>query len=97
MSQPLSSLVDSDEGLRRQDSDEDLKDPFYGRDRSASRLSAGGVNNSHHRVEKIKDDDDDDDEHDDGHHKAQTKTLIEESLDFEDLESVMWRKVFRIK
>ena len=38
-------------------------------------------------------DDNDDDDENDPLRKYQSKTLIEESLDFEDVESVMWRKV----
>jgi hypothetical protein len=88
MSQPLSAQEDD-----QRDEVEPYGEPIMGgggRDRSASRLSAGSQQG---RQGIVIIDDEDEDEHDLAHTKTDTKKLIEESLDFDELESTIWKKV----
>lgn len=88
MSQPLSAQEDD-----QRDEVEPYGEPIMGgggRDRSASRLSAGSQQG---RQGIVIIDDEDEDDHDHGHTKTHTKELIEESLDFDELESTIWKKV----
>ena len=88
MSQPLSTMED---GPTRKDDSADHDDTDNGRARSASRLSTSRRQGIHFPDKNIPEEDEDD-EHED-HHKHQAKSLIEESLDFEDMESTIWKKV----
>ena len=88
MNQPLSVQEDD-----QRDEVEPYGEPIMGgggRDRSASRLSTGSQQG---RQGIVIIDDEDEDDHDLGHTKTHTKELIEESLDFDELESTIWKKV----
>jgi len=89
MSKPLSA---QEEGYADEhDEREPYGEPVIGgggRDRSASKLSTG----SRQGQAVVIIDDEEEDEHE-AHSKMHTKELIEESLDFEELESTIWKKV----
>ena len=90
MNQPLASLLDVEPSLKinRRQSFKESSDKLEEGERGRSSSKLSGTGHQH-----VNNDDVDDEEEHDGHHKQHVKELIDESLDFEDLESIMWRKV----